>query len=1425
MPQTRSLTLTALATISMLVVPARAEPFVVIQPPGSMILDTTQLAQCVADFNADDRWFFGVVSDEEVSTINNGVYGGQFVKNADSYDYLKDKVPLFDCPDADFVKTYYFRWWTYRKHIKNLGTESDPDLIVTEFIDPVGWADPSNAINAPLGHQIYEGRWLQDQRVMTDYQRYWMTHASARPRHYSAWLSDAVLANHQVNPDLSLVAELLTSTTNRENLEINHANWINGVGTTGGAHRQSDGLFTQNDGYDAMEVSFGGSGKRPSINAYMYADARALAGMFRLAAANDPANTAVYNAKADSFDQQADNLRARVQAHLWDPADEFFKTGYNDFDSGGSLQARREQIGFTPWAFGLPEDGGAVDYDLAWSHLSSFTTPVGLTSGAIDETGYNTGAVGQCCRWDGPTWPFATTITLRAMANLLQDYQQGYIDRTDYFQQLEIYTDSQRQEFTQNGETRTIPWIDESMVSGGAAAGNWTQIGITRDGTSGNDNPRGLAYNHSGYVDLIVTGLAGLRPDTGELVRVAPLLPDDTWDWFLLDNIRYHGRYLTILWDKTGAKYGRGAGLKVYADGTLIASAAGLEEVLGTLATTPDTLITTTNPPDGATNLATAATTLTATFNRPIQAGTGTIDLMRSTGAGDVLVESFDVTSSPRLNFGQATLTISPTSPLVAAGDYHVLIDATAVQGNPGNPFAGITDPATWNFSTDGTPPAIANRTPEPGAPAVSTRIDLDLTFDEPVVKGTGTIVVRLAADGSAVQTTNVGTPDVTVDGNEVTVLLADLAVDTFYVEIDPGAFLDLSGNPFAGISGSAAWTFTTSATAGIITASLLDEESDIVNTGGALVSACHFQNPSTGDPDPLVVNGIPHIVGRNNGANLTQNMTFEGDFRNGASGLPQGGSDIVQVLLSGIAGGSSINMSISGLTPGKEYLFQAYWEANGTSPQHTLTMTLEGDTLDGVGPQGVPGGVLISYRFPAGDNTLNAFFDLDGGTGNNWLSGYSLQEIPSAGEPSLNATDPPDGATKVPTTGNLVAFFDKAVQPGSGSIAIYKSDDTLVEAIAVTDTSPPGTVSFSGNLVTIDPTAALEPGVSYYVLIGSAAITDDSANPFPGITDKTGWSFTTSAAANTIETSLLDEATDIINTGGTLVSACHFQDPSSGDPDPLVVNGIPHRVGSGSDPNLTDNFFFEGDYRNGGSGLPQDGSNIVQVLLSGIAGANPISMSVSGLTAGQEYLFQAYWEADLNESLTITVEGETVNLVQAKKPGVLISYQFTAGDDTLNAFFDRDDGGAANNWLSGYSLQEVAGSDFNNWIAGFPEVGGQTGFADDPDGDRIANGLEAWFGTHPGEFNAGLTGLTVINSTTTTFSHPQNEGPPSDVRGFYEWSPNLTNWYDGDGVAGPPGGPTVTISPATGGAVTTVTVTASGPLEMLFVRVGVTRG
>src|SRR5439155_18544118 len=67
---------------------------------------------------------------------------------------------------------------------------------------------------------------------------------------------------------------------------------------------------------------------------------------------------------------------------------------------------------------------------------------------------------GDDCQWNGPRWPFATTITLRAMANLLNNYHQDAVSKADYFRIFEIYTRSQRLKLE---DGRVIPWIDENL--------------------------------------------------------------------------------------------------------------------------------------------------------------------------------------------------------------------------------------------------------------------------------------------------------------------------------------------------------------------------------------------------------------------------------------------------------------------------------------------------------------------------------------------------------------------------------------------------------------------------------------------------------------------------------------------------------------------------------------------------------------------------------------------------------------------------------------------------------------------------------------------------------------------------------------------------------------------------------------------------
>lgn len=163
-----------------------------------------------------------------------------------------------------------------------------------------------------------------------------------------------------------------------------------------------------------------------------------------------------------------------------------------------------------------------------------------------------------------------------------------------------------------------------------------------------------------------------------------------------------------------------------------------------------------------------------------------------------------------------AALTINPTTNLAPYTGYYVQIAPTAITDTSRNCFAGIADSTTWNFTTgaaDTIPPALGSlNSPANGAYGVPADPTLVLTFNEPVQKGTGNIVIRRADDGSAVATIAVTGGNVTVNGAQVTIVPDAVlpAMTSLYVEIDAGVFRDLSGNPFAGISGAGTWSFST---------------------------------------------------------------------------------------------------------------------------------------------------------------------------------------------------------------------------------------------------------------------------------------------------------------------------------------------------------------------------------------------------------------------------------------------------------------------------------------------------------------------------------------------------------------------------------------------------------------------------------------
>jgi hypothetical protein len=480
----------------------------------------------------------------------------QAVDNRSAWAWLEDVMPRFECPDEEIQETYYFRWWVYRKHLK----QTPDGGVITEFHPAVPWAGKHNSINCAAGHHFYEGRWLANRRdFLDDYARFWFRKGGSL-RAYSTWLADAIWNTCAVSGDFSLALDLLPD------FVANHHKWET-------EHQHSSGLFWSVDDRDGMEYSISGSGLRPTLNTYLYADALAIAKIAALAGKS--------GIEAE-FLAKAARIKELVQEHLWDPQAGFFKNipldtkdtpvaGW-DFATIHPDHNVREQVGFIPWAFNLPDAGS----EAAWKELTDprgFFAPFGPTTA---EQRHPRFMFKHECLWNGPSWPFSTSQTLMGMANLLCNYRQEAVNRTDYLSILKIYAHSH---YRMLADGRRVNWLDENL---NPFTGEWLSRSILekwgwRADKGGRE--RGKDYNHSTFCDLVISGLVGFKAQMGNQIEANPLVPEGAWDYFCLDNLTYHGKKIIVMFDATGNKYLRGKGLRVFINGRLAGASEKLEKV------------------------------------------------------------------------------------------------------------------------------------------------------------------------------------------------------------------------------------------------------------------------------------------------------------------------------------------------------------------------------------------------------------------------------------------------------------------------------------------------------------------------------------------------------------------------------------------------------------------------------------------------------------------------------------------------------------------------------------------------------------------------------------------------------------------------------------------------------------------------------
>jgi len=483
------------------------------------------------------------------------IYDGE--SGEDPWAWMKREIPWFDSSDKKFEEMYYFRWYAWKKHL----VQTPQGYVITEWLPKPEFKDGSyGALPDAAPFHIGEARWLRETKIAEDDARYWFSQG-VDVRKYSDAMAASVRDLTLATGDKALGVSLLPA------MKENYKAWE----TT---QQDANGLFWSIDTRDAMEKSISGDGYRPTLNSYMYADARAIAEL-----STDAAVKAEFNSKADK-------LHELIETKLWNPKDEFYEVMSPATDSGIRKQKRfvdpgttmqlsgvRELIGYVPWMYGIP----ATSHAAAWKQLfdpQGFDGKFGATTAERRNPRFRFASSDQCT-WNGPSWPFATTETLLALAAYENEPGASGMSPEDYYRLFERYVLAQHQTLKSG---HVIDWIDEDLD---ADTDEW----IAKDLLLAKNKQvgRGNYYNHSGFADPLITGLIGLRPRADNRVVIHPLLPAGAWSYFAVDGLPYHGHLLTVLWDATGTRYGKGKGMVLMVDGKRVAGRKDLGPLEGEL--------------------------------------------------------------------------------------------------------------------------------------------------------------------------------------------------------------------------------------------------------------------------------------------------------------------------------------------------------------------------------------------------------------------------------------------------------------------------------------------------------------------------------------------------------------------------------------------------------------------------------------------------------------------------------------------------------------------------------------------------------------------------------------------------------------------------------------------------------------------------
>ncbi|MCM3747562.1 Ig-like domain-containing protein [Paenibacillus pasadenensis] len=453
--------------------------------------------------------------------------------------------------------------------------------------------------------------------------------------------------------------------------------------------------------------------------------------------------------------------------------------------------------------------------------------------------------------------------------------------------------------------------------------------------------------------------------------------------------------------------------------------------------------------------------------------------------------------------------------------------------------------------------PVIAGKYPADNADAAPANARLAITFDEPVVKGSGNaaISIRKVADNSEWARFTVSSDSrVQIDPSNAALVTIQPersfeAGQAYYVLIDAGSFNSTSGSgSFAGINSATDWNFAAAdpdntspypteygpqgGDASVFSSLRIKFSEPVYPATGTL----QLTNETSGDSVP--VNITSQLVTGGGSGVITiapPNGLLPGQsYRvSGPSGLLQdaSGNRTGELSWSFQTGASPIG--IAGLQPHKgaqgvgvtiplEITFDKAVSSGSKSanPKYVyLKKVSDNSTVrrwDAADLSYNGNKVTLPYEALAGSTSYYVLVDAGAfRSGELWFAGisdasawsFSTQAVSDNRGPAVTAFAPANGGAIGTANGKLNITFDRPVYPGTGSIVVRAaSNQSILASIAITSEQISG---FGSSVLTIDPRLSFQEGAVYYVEIGSQAIMDAAGSRFTGISGSSVWSFT----------------------------------------------------------------------------------------------------------------------------------------------------------------------------------------------------------------------------------------------------------------------------------------------------------------------------